>query len=438
MSVWQLAASIPWAMEREWLEVVLQVAARQPLDPETVARLEGQPLRSARRAQVRDGVAVIPVHRPIFRRANLFTDLSGATSIELLARDLNLAVQDAGVKAVLLDFDTPGGEANGVGELARMIAELKTRKPIHGYVGGQACSGGYWLAAACDSVTVDPTAILGSIGVVAVYRRGAGKDQVEILSDQSPNKRPDPETDQGRLQIVETLNAIAAVFIGDVARYRGLDPQEVVERFGAGGVRVGQAAVDCGMADRLGSFEGLLAQLAGDCKLSIAHCKLQIAAEAGEVVMAAGSGVETLVLEEDELDGGHSAPDAAAGLADAPGAEVQRLRALLEQEREARVSAETERELLRVEALRRELADELAKVRLCEGRLELAPATRRALVEGLRALGATERAPILTALRDLQVVQLGEAGFPAVEAKPTRAPDPERVKELAGMTPLGA
>ena len=78
-------------MEREWLEVVLQIAARQPLDPEAVARLEGQPLRSGRRAKVRDGVAVIPVHRPIFRRANLGPDqrhavFDGLCHFRLVAR----------------------------------------------------------------------------------------------------------------------------------------------------------------------------------------------------------------------------------------------------------------------------------------------------------------------------------------------------------------
>ena len=157
-----------------------------------------------------------------------------------------------------------------------MVAELKARKPIHAYVSGQCCSGAYWIAAACESMTVDPSAVLGSIGVVAVHRRASAKDEVEIGSSQSPNKRPDVETEAGRRQIQETIDAIAQVFIEDVARYRGLQPGQVIERFGAGGVKVGAAAVEAGMADRLGSFEGLLRELSGrrramagaeDCKL---------------------------------------------------------------------------------------------------------------------------------------------------------------------------
>src|SRR5688572_8964880 len=111
MCIWELAASLPWAIEREWLQIILQIAARQPVSPDAVPAQNGLRLDRTRRATFRDGVGVIPVFRAIFRRANLLTEISGATSIELLAQDLNLAVQDPSVRAVLLDIDSPGGEA---------------------------------------------------------------------------------------------------------------------------------------------------------------------------------------------------------------------------------------------------------------------------------------------------------------------------------------
>jgi capsid assembly protease len=46
-----------------------------------------------------------------------------------------------------------------------------------------------------------------------------------------------------------------------VATYRGVTTQRVLSDFGKGGIFVGQAAVKAGLADRIGSFEGVLAEL---------------------------------------------------------------------------------------------------------------------------------------------------------------------------------
>ena len=73
----------------------------------------------------RDGVARIPVEGPIFRRANLFTEVSGAVSTAQLAKDFETACNDATVHSVLFVFDTPGGEASGIHELASTILQRR-------------------------------------------------------------------------------------------------------------------------------------------------------------------------------------------------------------------------------------------------------------------------------------------------------------------------
>jgi ClpP class serine protease len=52
------------------------------------------------------------------------------------------------------------------------------------------------------------------------------------------------------------------VFVGDVARYRGVSVETVLSDFGQGGVFVGQQAVDAGLADAVGSYEQTLRDLA--------------------------------------------------------------------------------------------------------------------------------------------------------------------------------
>ena len=261
--------SAQWAIDEPYLQAILEIAAREnALTPEAVAAKLGRPLENTRTVSIRDGVAVIPVTGPIFPRANLFTQVSGGTSVEVMARDFHAALDDPAVRAILLDVDSPGGQATGVNELANMIHAARGGKPITAYVSGSAASGAYWIASAADQIVVDATASLGSIGVVAGYRDTSARDEklgvksVEIVSSQSPNKRPDLSTDEGRKQIQDRVDAIAEVFVTTVARNRSVDPDTVLRDFGGGGILIGAEAVNAGLADQLGSFEGVLADLA--------------------------------------------------------------------------------------------------------------------------------------------------------------------------------
>jgi signal peptide peptidase SppA len=208
---------------------------------------------------VRTGVAVVPVSVPNFRYANLFTQISGATSLEVLATDIQQAADDPRIKQILLNIDSPGGQATGIAELAEMIRAID--KPVTAYVDGAAASAAYWLASAADRIVMSKTAMVGSIGAVVSLSTAKDKDSVEIVSSQSPNKRPDASTDAGRAQIQALIDSLAAVFVADVAAYRQVDESTVMDKFGQGAVFVGQEAVDRGMADEIGTFETLIESL---------------------------------------------------------------------------------------------------------------------------------------------------------------------------------
>jgi signal peptide peptidase SppA len=265
MRIWNRITGEPWAITEGALQTILEIAARENESPEAVAAKLGRELRNTHTVTERDGVAIIPVVGPLFRYANLFTQVSGATSYEILSQDLATALEDPAIRAIVLDIDSPGGEVNGVSELAGMITEARGKKPIVAYASGDAASGAYWIASAADQIVVSETSALGSIGVVGLFRRKDSKDAasvVEIVSSQSPNKRPDPGTEEGRARLQARIDAMAQVFITTVAHNRNLSPASVVENFGAGDVMIGASAVAVGMADRIGSLERLIAELA--------------------------------------------------------------------------------------------------------------------------------------------------------------------------------
>lgn len=254
-----------WAMLPDKLETLVSIAAREnEITSEALEAYRAQAVSRGETLEHRDGVAVLHAIGPLFRRANLFTEVSGATSYDVLRRDLQVALDDPSLKAILLNIDSPGGDANGIDELAKAVAAGRSVKPIVAYVGGTAASGGYWFASAASEIVVSDAALLGSVGVVlniSKREQSSGVRTFEFVSSQSPLKRADPATESGAGSIQRIADDLGQVFVEAVARNRGRSVEQVLADFGAGSVLVGAKAVAAGMADRVGTFEGTLAQL---------------------------------------------------------------------------------------------------------------------------------------------------------------------------------
>lgn len=296
LNIYDIAASRPWLIEKDSLDTILSIAERATIegvgDPQALATKLGRSLDNARTVTKRDGVAIVPVTGPIFRYANLFTEVSGATSTQVLATDIQTALDDPSIKGIVLDINSPGGEATGINELSQMIYDARGKKPISAYIGGQGSSAAYWIASAAKSITMDATATAGSIGVVMSYNDTTKRDEKsdvqrrEIISSQSPDKRIDPNTDAGRAKVQTIVDAMAGVFIGAVARNRGVTKEKAMNDFGRGGVLVGEAAVNAGMADRIGSLESVIAALAGSPSNPVRKNIMAIETQKGAVTVA--------------------------------------------------------------------------------------------------------------------------------------------------------
>lgn len=263
INAYRIAMAMTWALSPEWLSTILAIANREGPGPEAVATQLGRPLANTQTMTMRGGVAVLPILGPIFPRANALTDVSGCTSVAILARDFAAAVRDPAVKAIVLEIDSPGGAVTGIHEFASQVFAARGTKPIVAYVGGACCSAAYWIGSGASEVVVDATAQVGSIGVVRAIPNAtatSAKD-IEIVSSQSPRKNPDPATKSGRADLQAQIDATAAVFVADVARFRGVEPAKVLADFGQGGVFVGEASVKAGLATSVGSLEGTIARL---------------------------------------------------------------------------------------------------------------------------------------------------------------------------------
>lgn len=256
-------ASEPWAITQAGLDQIVSIASRQS-DIEAVEAKLGKPLENTRTVTTRNGVATIPVHGPIFRYANMFTRISGATAIQDLAADFTAADENPDVRAIVLSIDSPGGTVNGVGEFARMVKASKT--PVTAYIGNMAASAAFWIAAAADERVAFDAALIGSVGAVLGVSippkpKDGGERHMEFVSSVSPKKRVDIESDAGKAQIQQWVDDTGEVFVSEVASMLGMKVEDVVAQFGQGDILIAAKAKEAGMVDRIATYEEVVAEL---------------------------------------------------------------------------------------------------------------------------------------------------------------------------------
>ena len=250
-----------WAIDPDSLKGLCRIK-----DFESLSVRAEKHLNNTRTVSIRDGTAIIPIQGPITARSDIFTFLMGGTALSDLAKDFQTALEDDQVQAILFDIDSPGGVALGPSEMAEIIFNARGKKPIWSYVGRNCSSAAYWIASATEKIIANPSALLGSIGVVTTIPvqeepDSEGYKNIEIVSSNANKKRPDPRTAEGMAEIKRELDDLESQFIGSVARYRSTTINSVKNDFGQGGVLIGKNAVSSGMADEIGSYEETLAKL---------------------------------------------------------------------------------------------------------------------------------------------------------------------------------
>lgn len=273
--------SQPWAILPEYLTAIEAIAARA-LDNPAVIAVEanghqarhvaaiaemGAPFPGTRSAAIRDGVGSLPLFGPIFPRASMMTEMSGATALATLAADFRKLEASADVRNILIVSDSPGGSITDVRAFGALVAAAT--KPVTVFVTGMCCSAAYHICSQAGTVIADPFALIGSVGVLMCgsYQELPDEDgcrTVEIVSSNAPNKRPDLSTEEGRSTIRAMLDGIEEVFIQDIARGRKVPASTVKQDFGRGATLSARQAKEVGMIDRVeaGGLSAVLAQLA--------------------------------------------------------------------------------------------------------------------------------------------------------------------------------
>jgi signal peptide peptidase SppA len=218
---------------------------------------------------VTDGVAVIfasgaLVHREQFNMA----DSTYFVGYNRLAQQLEAAVADPDVHAVLQIYDSPGGQVSGAFEYGDRIAALRGKKPMWAIADDLAASAAYLAGSAFEQFAVSATGYVGSVGVVMRHvdlSRALANEGIKVTHIFAGAHKVDgnayeplPKDVQASLQA--DVEGLYESFVQAVARNRGLDARAV--RATQARTYRGQAGVDAGLADRVATTDQLISELA--------------------------------------------------------------------------------------------------------------------------------------------------------------------------------
>jgi signal peptide peptidase SppA len=254
----------PLLVHRAKLDVILAVMGERLGVAPPLADLALPVPKSATTAPT--GIAVIPILGTLVKRSLGMEAASGLTSYSEIAAMLDAAVADPMVSGILLDIDSPGGEASGSFELARRVREAAAIKPIWAVANDAAYSAAYAIAASAQRLFVTETGGVGSIGVIALHIDQSIKDANDGYrytaitagahkNDYSPHE---PLSDAAKSELQSEVDRLYAIFTEHVAAMRGLDLDAV--RATEAGLFFGANAVVQGLADGIQTLDATLTE----------------------------------------------------------------------------------------------------------------------------------------------------------------------------------
>ena len=239
------------------------------------SRFVGEPggpydARGRRRIMFRqqDGLAIIDVMGSLVNRGAWVGASSGLTSYEGLAAQVEAAVADPTVRGIVLDIDSPGGEATGAFGFYETLREARARKPIVAVVNDMAASAAYGIAAQADEIVISPSSMTGSIGVVMVHmdhskeleKRGRTPTLIFAGDHKVDANSFEPLSPSVRADLQKEVDGIYTTFVESVAAGRAALSTDAIRATQARVFR-GAAAIEIGLADKIGSFVETLARL---------------------------------------------------------------------------------------------------------------------------------------------------------------------------------
>lgn len=212
-------------------------------------------------------VAVMSLSGSMVSKESIYNRYYGMVSYQEI-RNAAIVAAEAGAKALMLDVDTTGGSAEGIGELSDFLSEYnKSVIPIYTYTGTKMLSAGYWIGAVGRKIFSSPMAMNGSIGVVSAhfsYARMLEQQGIDVTMFRagefkalgSPYEKLD---EKAKAEIEARMGKFYEMFLSHISEHRGIAVPALIETAAEGRVFMGDDAVKVGLVDSITSFDKAIA-----------------------------------------------------------------------------------------------------------------------------------------------------------------------------------
>jgi protease-4 len=239
------------------------------LDTSNPFALIGKLMRAPSHTPKRDTIAVLHIDGPIIDGESKSGGFMGGSSVGSIS--IRRAIQEIEdqpkIKGVIVRIDSPGGSAIASEIIWQGLRRLSKSKPVWVSVGSMAASGGYYIAVAGDKIYVNPSSIVGSIGVVGgKLAMGGLYDKIKLHV--VPRSRgpmggvlgsTKPWTETERAYIRQRMTDTYDLFTRRVTAGRaGIDLSKTAE----GRLFTGNIAITNGMADKVGGLGDAITDMA--------------------------------------------------------------------------------------------------------------------------------------------------------------------------------
>jgi len=185
-----------------------------------------------------------------------FSDVIWSDTVVPLEAQIRYAEGDPSIRAVVLEMDSPGGEASASERLYFDLLRLRARKPLVVMVGSYAASGGYYMAAAADAIYVTPSSSVGNIGVISPIPSSSFVVEDYLFTG------PFKAFGNPRDSFVRQMEVLKDSFLESVFAQRGERLKVDRATLSRGEIYVGTVALQIGLADAIGSRDDAIAQAA--------------------------------------------------------------------------------------------------------------------------------------------------------------------------------
>ncbi|MFC6053225.1 peptidase S49 [Acinetobacter sp. Ac_877] len=187
-------------------------------------------------------------------------------------KSLRKAFENTNSKAVVLNINSPGGSPVQSDEIWQEIQYLKKQhkdKKIYAIIGDTGASGAYYIASAADEIIVNPSSLVGSIGVIMpnygvnnlMHKLGVEDRTMTSGENKALLSMTQPVDAAQKAHVQGVLDNVHDHFIHAVKEGRGAKLKSEDPAIFSGLFWTGEQAVKLGIADKTGSLNTLKREL---------------------------------------------------------------------------------------------------------------------------------------------------------------------------------